>query len=177
MPEQIVIATDQAWLADGKAAVELGSDPWGASIYPQMAEHLPRPVDPSSPKPPGVRASLVQSSLLMRALGRPNREQVVTSRPEDLTTLQALELNNGAEFVGYLERGASKWFGEKSGEPDAMIDAFYLTALSRLPHEMERAVARGMSSVSGDPRRGCRSTLDGADAAGISVCKLISFDR
>ena len=36
------------------------------------------------------------------------RYRVVTTRPAELTTLQALELNNGAEFVGYLERGASR---------------------------------------------------------------------
>ena len=29
------------------------------------------------------RASLVSSDLLMRSLGRPNREQVVTDRPDD----------------------------------------------------------------------------------------------
>src|SRR5262249_2926080 len=37
-----------------------------------------------------VRAALLKSDPLMRSLGRPNREQVVTTRPDLLTTLQAL---------------------------------------------------------------------------------------
>ncbi len=91
-----------------------------------------------------MRASLVQSTLLMRALGRPNREQVVTTRPAELTTLQALELNNGAEFVDYLNRGASRLLGQ--GE--ALIDGLYLRALSRPPVASERAIAR---QIVGDP--------------------------
>ena len=39
-----------------------------------------------------VRATLVDCDPLMRSLGRPNREQVVTTRPDQLTTLQALDL-------------------------------------------------------------------------------------
>src|SRR5262249_19711468 len=42
-----------------------------------------------------IRAALMKPDLLMRSLGRPNREQVVTTRPEDLSTLQALDLTNG----------------------------------------------------------------------------------
>jgi len=73
----------------------------------------------------------------MRALGRPNREQVVTTRPADLTTLQALELNNGAEFVSYLNRGAEKRVAEKE-----MVEALYFEALSRPPSSLEKQVAR-----------------------------------
>jgi hypothetical protein len=73
----------------------------------------------------------------MRALGRPNREQVVTSRPSDLTTLQALELNNGAEFVNYLNRGSSKLILQRG----SLIEDLYLTALSRPPNEFEISVA------------------------------------
>lgn len=94
----------------------------------------------------GVRASLVKSTLLMRALGRPNREQVVTSRPADLTTLQALELNNGAEFVGYLSKGAKRWFDEHSKDPEALTQQLYQTALARPPSTMEQALARQLLS-------------------------------
>ncbi len=41
-----------------------------------------------------VRASLVKSDPLMRSLGRPNRDQIVSMRPTDLTTLQAIDLAN-----------------------------------------------------------------------------------
>src|SRR5262249_46643465 len=36
-----------------------------------------------------IRAALVHADGLMRSLGRPNREQVVTTRPDQLTTLEA----------------------------------------------------------------------------------------
>jgi hypothetical protein len=42
-----------------------------------------------------VRAALVNADALMLSLGRPNREQVVTTRGDVLTTLQALDLSNG----------------------------------------------------------------------------------
>src|SRR4029453_13612357 len=42
-----------------------------------------------------VGGTPVDCGALMRSLGRPNREQVVTVRPEQLTTLQALDLANG----------------------------------------------------------------------------------
>ena len=52
--------------------------------------------DPTAPEERKfIRASLVQANLLMRSLGRPNREQVVTTRPSQLSTLQALDLANG----------------------------------------------------------------------------------
>ena len=94
-------------------------------------------VERKSEKARVVRASLVKSTLLMRALGRPNREQVVTTRPADLTTLQALELNNGREFVNYLNRGATKLVDEKE-----RVETLYLEALSRLPSSLEKQVAR-----------------------------------
>jgi hypothetical protein len=93
-------------------------------------------VDRGSEKARSVRASLVKSTLLMRALGRPNREQVVTTRPAELTTLQALELNNGKEFVNYLNRGATKLFAEKE-----IVENLYLEALSRPPSSLEKEVA------------------------------------
>jgi hypothetical protein len=47
-----------------------------------------------------VRAALVAADNLQIALGRPNREQVVTVRSPTATTLQALELTNGSELAG-----------------------------------------------------------------------------
>src|SRR5262249_3120821 len=41
-----------------------------------------------------ARAALVNADPLLIALGRSNREQVVTERPKTATTLQALELTN-----------------------------------------------------------------------------------
>ena len=44
------------------------------------------------------RASLVKLDPFLKALGRPSRENVTTSRDDRATLLQALELTNG-EFL------------------------------------------------------------------------------
>jgi hypothetical protein len=91
---------------------------------------------------PFVRASLVGADALLRSLGRPNREQVVSTRPEELTTLQALELSNGQILADLLTRGAANlekqhpdWSGE---EITAWV---YRSALCRRPNTEELAAA------------------------------------
>ena len=88
------------------------------------------------------RASLVGSDLLMRSLGRPNREQVVSDRPAMLTTLQALDLSNSPLLAETLSRGADNVL-EQFGDEDsaAIIDWLYESALSREPTDKERAIA------------------------------------
>ncbi|PHR87168.1 MAG: hypothetical protein COA78_37370 [Blastopirellula sp.] len=89
-----------------------------------------------------VRASLVISDLLMRSLGRPNREQVVTTRPSDLTTLQALDLSNGQIFADLLSKGATRAIKQQTDASAAtMINELYQAALSRSPSEDELAAA------------------------------------
>lgn len=91
---------------------------------------------------PSYRASLVASDLLMRSLGRPNREQVVSERPSMLTTLQALDLSNSALLATTLDKGApnvQKQFADK--ESKALVDWLYESALSRRPTVGERKVA------------------------------------
>lgn len=88
-----------------------------------------------------LRASFVNADLLMRSLGRPNREQVVTTRPDLLTTLQALDLSNGAAVNDLLARGSSALL-KLHKTPDALIDAVYERALCRLPTANERGVMR-----------------------------------
>jgi Protein of unknown function (DUF1549)/Protein of unknown function (DUF1553)/Planctomycete cytochrome C len=90
-----------------------------------------------------VRAALVVADPLMRSLGRPNREQVVTTRPEELSTLQALDLTNGRVLADTLDRGARnlrRQFGDT--DPERVIDQLYVAALSRRPTPAERATAR-----------------------------------
>jgi hypothetical protein len=91
-----------------------------------------------------VRVSLVNADALMRSLGRPNREQVVTVRPDELTTLQALDLGNGAILADTLKRGAGKLLSRPNAatSPDALIDSLYQQALSRPPTADELALAR-----------------------------------
>jgi hypothetical protein len=90
-----------------------------------------------------VRATLVDCDPLMRSLGRPNREQVVTVRPEQLTTLQALDLANGQILASLLERGAANILkANPNATLDELIDWVFLRALSRPPTEGERAAAK-----------------------------------
>ncbi|HVC98725.1 MAG TPA: DUF1549 domain-containing protein [Pirellulales bacterium] len=88
-----------------------------------------------------VRASLMKSDVLMRSLGRPNRDQIVTMRPEDLTTLEAIELANGQVLAETLERGAKR-LSAKLELPDAFTSRLYRFALSRSPTERELTLAR-----------------------------------
>ncbi|MEX2306827.1 MAG: PSD1 and planctomycete cytochrome C domain-containing protein [Pirellulales bacterium] len=88
------------------------------------------------------RASLVGSDVLMRSLGRPNREQVVTDRPAMLTTLQALDLSNSPLLADILRRGPPdvlKHF--PNGDSTAIIEWIFESALSRGPTAEEREIA------------------------------------
>lgn len=89
---------------------------------------------------PFVRASLVKGTQLMRTLGRPNREQVVTTRPSELTTLEALELSNGEPLSELLRAGAEKLLAKRAGEtPEVICRELFLAALSREPASEELA--------------------------------------
>ena len=90
-----------------------------------------------------VRATLVNADLLMRSLGRPNREQVVTTRPDLLSTLQALDLSNGPIITDTLNRGATKLLqSNKLATSDDLIAIIYRQALSRRPTGDEMAILR-----------------------------------
>jgi hypothetical protein len=92
-----------------------------------------------------IRASLVNADALMRSLGRPNREQVVTTRPDQLTTLQALDLSNGQILADTLTRGANNLLKAhaKAGD-EHLIDAVYRRALCRRATAEELAIARAI---------------------------------
>jgi hypothetical protein len=87
-----------------------------------------------------VRASLVKLDFLMRSLGRPMREQVVTTRPSELTTLQAIDLQNGQTLADTMQRGAKNVAGREM-QPQELITWLYDFALSRQPTPAERGVA------------------------------------
>jgi hypothetical protein len=88
------------------------------------------------------RASLVNSDLLMRSLGRPNREQVVSDRPATLTTLQALDLSNSPLLAETLSRGAENVLKQFQGQDAAtIVEWLYKAALARQPTTEEQAIA------------------------------------
>ncbi|HEX3314554.1 MAG TPA: PSD1 and planctomycete cytochrome C domain-containing protein [Gemmataceae bacterium] len=109
----------------------------------RAAPFEPTPFDGPAPRR-FMRASLQDANLMMRSLGRPNREQVVTTRPEMLTTLEALDLCNGPILTEMLRQGASRVLSQKrEGKgADPIVSELYLDALSRRPTDGELAAAR-----------------------------------
>jgi hypothetical protein len=92
-----------------------------------------------------VRASLINADLLMRSLGRPNREQVVTTRADQLTTLEALDLSNGQILADTLARGAANLLKDHlKSSGDELIETIYKRALCRKPTAEEMATARAI---------------------------------
>ncbi len=86
-----------------------------------------------------VRASLVKCDLLMRSLGRPNREQIVTTRPTTLTTLQAIDLANGPMLAEMLTRGADVL--SQYDKAEELIVWLYQYSLARRPTPDELTIA------------------------------------
>jgi hypothetical protein len=69
----------------------------------------------------------LKSSSLTRALGRPIRDQVFTTRSEEATTLQSLELVNGEDFSGILRRGALNLLNQRTIPPSNLFDSGIVT--------------------------------------------------
>jgi len=107
----------------------------------RMAEMLAG-VDGTSSLP--ARASLMKSDMLQRALGRPNREQIVSMRPNELSTLEAIDLSNGQALTNLLAAGAAKLKKRSWSSAEELASWLYVSALSREPAPAELKVAAGM---------------------------------
>lgn len=123
-------ASDAAWKS---AAAVANQNTWAAAM-PAMQSALA--TGPGRP----VRAALVTSDLLQRALGRPNREQITSMRPDNLTTLEAIDLANGQILSGLLQRGGPHLLGSWKGTPEQLAESLVWRTLSRAPEPGERAV-------------------------------------
>lgn len=88
-----------------------------------------------------VRASLMKNDFLMRSLGRPHREQIVTARPEELTTLEAIDLANSEILANYLARGGQRWVTQAATDPRQAVESIYWYALCRAPTADEATLA------------------------------------
>ena len=89
-----------------------------------------------------LRTVFTQLDPLQAALGRPRREQVVSARPSQLSTLEAIRLANGERLAGILAGGAAQMLPDgKTIDTDVAIEALYVKALARSPSDAERAVA------------------------------------
>lgn len=84
---------------------------------------------------------------MQAALGRPNREQVVTRRESKATLLQALELTNGTTLDGLLRDGGRNRAAAASNT-EQLVGDLYRQALGRQPTDQERRLA---VELAGDP--------------------------
>ncbi|MEO8495032.1 MAG: DUF1549 domain-containing protein, partial [Planctomycetota bacterium] len=112
---------------------------WSGRVGPQLVSLLNSAAD--SPLTM-VRASLVKSDSLMRALGRPNRDQIVTSRPNELATLEAIDLANGQTLSDAIRHGATQRLAEHGDSADALTSWLFTYALSREPTSDELKLAQ-----------------------------------
>jgi len=152
--EQVMdFASDASWLCstnrvDGWERAEFPADGWAraaelgdASIPPWSFDKKLATAMAAGANTGRIRSSLVAADPLMVALGRPNREQVVTVRSSVATTLQMLELANGQTLAKLLKQGAEQLLLEKPDSARDLINRLYQSALGRKPAPRELQLA------------------------------------
>lgn len=123
--------------ADWQAAVPVKEPVWAGRVDGELAKLLTQTAGSAGRM---VRASLVKNDFLMRSLGRPNRDQIVTVRPDELSTLEAIDLSNGQTLADTLGRGAKRLLARKWESREELVEWLFRFALSRSPTEKERAI-------------------------------------
>ena len=122
--------------AGGPAGVATpgGVQPGGGRGAPAVAVPPPTtlPIAPAS----YVREWRIAGSALDRALGRPIRDQVYSTRDTQATTIQALELVNGGTLTHWLWRGARRMLGELPPEPASLLSR-QMNNIGRAPPPIE----------------------------------------
>ncbi len=161
----IVIATDETWewteklpKDNGKfdkppkdwhkAALLANQNTW-ESVESELQNGLARAAFVPTQM---VRAALLKADPLMRTLGRPNRDQIVSMRPNELSTLEAIDLENGAQVAKVLGTGAENILKRNWSGPDEFVDWLYRQALSRPATKEELVIARELLGEQLDQR-------------------------
>jgi mono/diheme cytochrome c family protein len=151
--QTLAVGTDRSWTwtgtqtdgwekpgfaaVDARPVSELG----GPGVTPWKLDGRLAAVLAMSTEHTDVRASLVAADPLAVALGRPNREQVITTRASAATTLQSLELTNGDTLSKLLKKGAAKIIAEKPASGRELVTQLYARALGRKPTSTEMKLA------------------------------------
>ncbi len=91
----------------------------------------------------GQRAGMRNLDRLMRTLGRPKRDVVVTRRESTATTAQLIELSNGKPFADLMIKGGNAWEGSGYGA-DVIVRKLFANALGREPSENEANSAQSV---------------------------------
>ncbi len=86
-----------------------------------------------------IRAWRINADALTRAMGRPNREQVMLRRQSVATALEAVELTNGRTLSAGLKRSAQALLNNGQSDTDALLQMVFRRALQRdaTPKELE----------------------------------------
>lgn len=154
--EKIRIPSDETWQASRDVSEDQDADAveWqaavpvtnqgflGPGIVAEIKQQLSLALSGTARH---ARASLLRSNMLMRSLGRPNREQIVSTRPASLSTLQAIDLANGEILDSMLAAGARKLLPDAT-MPDEFIRNLFLAAVCREPTDEELRLAETLLS-------------------------------
>lgn len=151
---EMTIATDESWQFSDKAPASREgrqgavAGPWKpATVVPAVGVWT-EAVNASAPQLlaqavsgniPMIRASLLKNDFLMKSLGRPMREQIVSMRPSELTTLEAIDLYNGKSLADAIALGGQNLASRQWNQADDLIRYIYQFALSRDPDAAELA--------------------------------------
>jgi len=73
---------------------------------------------------------------LMRTLGRPKRDVVVTRRESSATTAQFIELANGRSVADLVAKGGKEWL-DSGRVPAALVGDLFVCSLARAPSDKE----------------------------------------
>jgi hypothetical protein len=183
--QSALLATDDSWRVSESAAADwlkpefdgtswkpasvLGDATVGPWNIAQVLERTGTTLQANATLPTGyrIRAALLPLDSLQAALGRPNREQVVSSRDSAATMLQALELTNGNLLGQYVQQGAAHWHKQGASDPKSLVDQIYQTALGRSPNGAESQLAL---QIVGTP-----ATAEGLEDLLWSICMLPEF--
>ena len=114
-----------------------------------------------------ARAALLKSDFLMRTLGRPNRDQIVSLRPNELSTLEAIDLANGSILADYLKKGAGGLLAKGNGNNENLPGYLYRFALARDPSAEELAALKELL--------GPAPTSESVEDALWGICMLPEF--
>jgi Protein of unknown function (DUF1549)/Protein of unknown function (DUF1553)/Planctomycete cytochrome C len=150
------VSSDASWqwsatLPDAKGKFKKEKAEWQPAVVVKALAIWSKTTDPAassllgqliSGDVPMVRAALLKSDFLMRTLGRPNRDQIVSMRPNDLSTLEAIDLANGSILANTLDAGAKKIAAKTWASSDEAVRWIYEFAYSREPSAEELAAAR-----------------------------------
>ena len=132
---QLPATPDKGWKASFRIG-DLDANPWNVGGHFQSNVALGDGVE--------VRSSLTFSGPLQVALGRPNREQVVSRRDSVATLLQALELTNGKTLDRIISWNSEQLLGQEHSSTAKLIKAVYSRGLSRKPTSGELKVLSGL---------------------------------